>query len=192
MCLRLAVLQESDYLSSRQIVIHGFSIGAFVYTQLLLQLQQGGPAHRAVRQRLVGAVMDSPAYMDQMVRGIADSASNVPAVRWLVHFTLQSYLSLFPKSVTFHYRESHRVFHDNCVPTLILYSSADRISSAEVSEDYMREWREKGYRVFCRKWGDSPHVGHFRLHPEQYTEALYSFLDHVIETEVAQLMDMAC
>ncbi|KAK7098220.1 transmembrane protein 53-like [Littorina saxatilis] len=190
----LKALQENDELSSRQVVVHGFSIGAFIYTQLQLLLHQQREAprrHQPLRrvlqqdddfeadlgERIAGLVMDSPAYMDHMCHGIANSLTHNPAARKLISRSLLLYLAAFPRSVTHHYQESHRMFHHNTVPTLILYSPADLISSADTSERYVKEWRAKGYPVSTCKFQDSTHVGHYRDNPEKYVAALHSFLD---------------
>lgn len=190
-------LQENEALSSRQVVVHGFSIGAFIYTQMQLMLQQqqqqqqqdlgqtlreqmvGQREVSNLTPRLAGLVLDSPAYMDHMCHGIAQSLTKNPAARALIKKSLLLYLAAFPKSVTFHYQESHRMFHDNSVPTLILYSATDLISSAVTSESYVEEWRQKGFPVFTRKFDDTSHVGHFRQHPEAYWEAVDAFLDQL-------------
>lgn len=174
--------------------MHGFSIGAFIYTQLQLMLQQQQQRQQQLQRdlgqavqeqmnvsdltpRLAGLVLDSPAYMDHMCHGIAHSLTNNPAARVLIKKSLLLYLAAFPKSVTFHYQESHRMFHDNSIPTLILYSATDLISSAVTSESYVAEWRQKGFPAYTCRFDDSTHVGHFRQHPEAYREALDSFLD---------------
>ena len=184
--------------------MHGFSIGAFIYTQLQLLLQEEQKRQqlqqeqqqlqpdlgRALQeqmncqrdvpdlgQRLTGLVLDSPAYMDGMCYGIAHSLTKNPAAAALIKKSLLLYLAAFPKSVTFHYQESHRMFHDNTIPTLILYSPSDLISSAVTSENYVKEWLQKGFPAFTCKFHDSTHVGHFRQHPEAYREAVDVFLD---------------
>lgn len=177
--LLLYFTQEDARLSSRQIVVHGFSIGAFVYTQVQLLLELDAHAYDNIGQRIAGIVMDSPAYIENSCQGIADSATDITILRFLINATLNLYLSAFPRSVMFHLQESERIFYSNSIPILFLYSCADKISSSEITEHYMLEFQHKGVFVQCRKWHDSPHVRHFRDHPEEYTEVLYSFLDHI-------------
>ena len=204
--------QENEELSSRQVVFHGFSIGAFIYTQLQLLLQQQQLKQQQelppelgqmllanletpwdLGPRIAGLVLDSPAYMDHMCNGIANSLTSNPLARSLINNSLLLYLAAFPRSVTFHYQESHRMFHDNSVPTLLLYSSVDLISSASTSENYAREWREKGFPVFTREFPDSNHVNHFRQYPREYEEAVDAFL-HQLDlqhTKVAEVVEEA-
>ncbi|XP_025086348.1 transmembrane protein 53-like isoform X1 [Pomacea canaliculata] len=182
----LEVLQKNDILASKSIVIHGFSIGAFIYTQLQLAFEKDPTTFLDVCQRMTGVVMDSPAYMDHMCQGIADSASSVSIVRILINSSLRFYLRMFPKSVTFHYCEAERIFYSNTVPTLFLYSSADKISSTAVTERYIEAWRKKNLFVVGQKWHDSPHVGHLRKHPEEYSKALFFFLDRLNLGKIVQ------
>lgn len=178
--------QKNDILASKSIVIHGFSIGAFIYTQLQLAFEKDPTSFLDVCQRMTGVVMDSPAYMDHMCQGIADSASSVSIVRILINSSLRFYLRMFPKSVTFHYCEAERIFYSNTVPTLFLYSSADKISSTAVTERYIEAWRKKNLFVVGQKWHDSPHVGHLRKHPEEYSKALFFFLDRLNLGKIVQ------
>ncbi|XP_076471085.1 transmembrane protein 53-B-like [Babylonia areolata] len=210
----LNVLQENKELSHRQVVVHGFSIGAFIYTQLQLMLQRqhqretvhpgslgqllqldpppsssSSSSSYDLSSRIAGLVLDSPAYIDHMCHGIANSMTTNPAARALISNTLLLYLAAFPKSVTFHYQESHRMFHDNSVPTLILYSPIDLISSAIVSERYVEEWREKGFPAFTCKFPNSSHVSHFRNYPDQYLTALSSFLQQ-LELQAPKVVEL--
>ncbi|KAL8572780.1 hypothetical protein ACOMHN_030362 [Nucella lapillus] len=208
----LNVLQENKDLANRQVVVHGFSIGAFIYTQLQLMLQRQQQKRREqqlifpglaqifqndlilpqkydLSSRISGLVLDSPAYIDHMCRGIANSVTANPFGRAVINNTLLMYLAAFPKSVAFHYHESHRIFHDNMVPTLILHSAGDLISSAEVSERYLEEWRQKSIPAFTCKFPDSSHVSHFRNYPEEYTSALRNFIDY-LDLQAPKIMEL--
>ena len=169
-------------------MVHGFSIAAFIYTQMLLLLkkQQNGckDFEQDLGGRLVGVILDSPAYVDNMCHGIADSVTSSAALRSLITHLLLSYLAAFPRSVTFHYRQSHDIYHDNNIPTLILQSDADVISSAAISSQYVDMWNRKGLPAFTHNFVDSEHVTHFRKYPEEYIAVLDSFLDILRLTSV--------
>ncbi|KAJ9160714.1 DUF829-domain-containing protein [Coniochaeta hoffmannii] len=51
---------------------------------------------------------------------------------------------------------------------LYLYSKEDDIISWVDIEEQAADARSKGYDVACEVFEGSPHVGHMRLHPEQY------------------------
>ena len=124
-------------------------------------------------------ILDSPAYMDCMCTGIAKSVTEMQLLRSAIINSLQLYLAAFPRSVTHHYQESQRIFHHNQVPTLILYSDIDEISSAQVSERYASEWKTNGYQVMLQKFTNTPHVGHYRQFPMVYKQALYNFINQL-------------
>lgn len=188
-------------LNQRQVVFHGFSIGAFIYTQLWKLLSEGrqqgkvqelgqteeeevradgGPqAARDLSQRIAGLVLDSPAYLGNTTNGIANSVTSVPVLRSLINSSLQLYLAAFPKSVTFHYLESHRVYHHLHVPALILYSPNDHVSDAAVTESYTREWQAKGLAVTLRRFPGTTHVSHFRQFPQEYAQAVDAFVSQL-------------
>ena len=128
--------------------------------------------------RVLGVVMDSPAPVESMLEGIPRSVSSNNIVRATLRWMLASYFRLFSTSVASHYLQGQRAVEGNGgkLPTLMLYSSADQISPAERLDMVVDRWREEGVLVRVRKWDDSPHVGHFRLHPQQYREELQAFL----------------
>lgn len=68
-------------------------------------------------------------------------------------------------------------------PQLFLYSKADKlINHADVTE--VAEHRKSlGVSVSTICWEDSEHVGHFSVHREAYTNAVYRFIDSCIPVE---------
>lgn len=55
---------------------------------------------------------------------------------------------------------------------LYLYSKADDIISWTDVEEHAADARSKGYDVACEVFEDTPHVGHMKVHPEQYWGAI--------------------
>ncbi|XP_069187296.1 LOW QUALITY PROTEIN: transmembrane protein 53 [Procambarus clarkii] len=61
-------------------------------------------------------------------------------------------------------------------PQLFLYSQADKLISSDDVEFFITERQKLGVPVVAKCWTDSPHVQHYRMHPEEYRESVYSFL----------------
>lgn len=55
---------------------------------------------------------------------------------------------------------------------LYLYSKKDDIIKWTDIEEHAADAREKGYDVVCEMFEDTPHVGHMKVHPEQYWDAI--------------------
>lgn len=60
-------------------------------------------------------------------------------------------------------------------PALFLYSSRDELVGSTLVERCAADREQAIGRVFRKKWEDSPHVEHLRVHEEEYVEELRSF-----------------
>lgn len=134
-----------------------------------------------VQLRFLGVVMDSPTPVNNMLDGITKSVSDNALVKATIRGLLSSYFRLFPRSVHAHYvaGEEAAITNPKGLPVLMLYSSADIIVPSTSIDDVVAKWVERGVQVRVRKWEDSPHVGHFRHHPEQYQKELDMFLEQL-------------
>ena len=61
-------------------------------------------------------------------------------------------------------------------PQLYVYSSADAVIPATSVEAFIEEQKKAGRMVKACNFETSPHVDHFRSHPEKYSEQLTCFL----------------
>ena len=62
------------------------------------------------------------------------------------------------------------------VPQLLLYSRADDVVSHEDVEAFATARSSLGVTVVTHSWDDSAHVQHLRKYPEEYKDAVHSFL----------------
>ena len=76
-----------------------------------------------------------------------------------------------------HYRHLNDVFATFRSPQLYLYSKADQLISYEEVRGFIEERRQDGVKVTEKCWEDSPHVAHFRMHPEEYGRHVRAFID---------------
>lgn len=173
----LGVLQDSS-LESRPLLVHGFSVGGYLYGEMLVKLREQDKFAN-ISERMVGQVFDSPVDFEGVPRGFANVLAKNHMSRTVLRKTIEMYLKLFEKSVTSHYHRSSSAFHDNHlrIPSLFLYSRADPIGVADIIEIVMEKWRCNGIKVSHKCWDHSPHVSHFHHHPDEYVEALLVFLD---------------
>lgn len=65
-------------------------------------------------------------------------------------------------------------------PQLYIYSSADRVIPAKCVESFVDKQIRAGHEVRACNFGNSPHVDHFRNHPNLYSSQLTSFLEDCV------------
>ena len=67
------------------------------------------------------------------------------------------------------------LFMDRSVPRLYLYSIADKLIDYRSVEAHMADAAARGYDVESKRWDDSEHVSHMRVHPVEYWETIQKF-----------------
>ena len=84
-------------------------------------------------------------------------------------------------------RKAHLAFFDGLydasvnVPRreLFMYSDGDRLVWRSHVEQFVARRRDQGSIVETRNLGRSPHIGHFRAHPETYRETVAQWVEAV-------------
>jgi len=170
-------LSESER-SSQKLLVHGFSVGAYLHGELLHKLHSHGEVGKSIADRLVGQVMDSPVDVHKVSEGISKAITTVPGLQQSIQMSIAAYLHILDRPVTQYYRRSSAAFKENKLqlPTHFLYSFADPVGDAKHIEDVMNEWRARGITVSGRSWTDTPHVMHFMRYPIEYIDSLKTFL----------------
>jgi pimeloyl-ACP methyl ester carboxylesterase len=142
--------------------------------------------------RLRGIVIDSaPSYATPPIwaRGSVSAAlgksaetvgDDLPSIVATVQRLAERYLAL--PSISRHLRETRAAWGQISprVPQLYLYSTADALIPAQQVENFIDMQRLHGAEVSHHCWNDSGHCEHLRVHPEQYTRIIHSFLERCL------------
>ncbi|XP_041365389.1 transmembrane protein 53-A-like [Gigantopelta aegis] len=174
-------LVKDGSLERKPLLVHGFSVGGYVYGEMLIKLQQEADKYGTIRDRLVGQVFDSPVDFEGVPNGFANILASNKLTQAAIKSTLELYMRVFEKTITKHYLQSSGAFHENelNLPSLMLYSKTDPIGVADRIELVMSKWKSKGIPVHTKCWDNTPHVSHFHRHPDEYVEAILAFLEEL-------------
>lgn len=87
----------------------------------------------------------------------------------------------FHEPATSHYIRSSQMFHSTLVqkPALFFLSESDPISSPGANKSLRDSWESLGISCALKCWANTPHVGHFPRHRDEYVDALYNFLHSI-------------
>ncbi|CAH0591680.1 unnamed protein product [Chrysodeixis includens] len=166
--------------SQNPLVLHGFSVGAYVWAELLVQAVQDKQRYQPVLDRIVSQVWDSAADIHEIPVGFPTAV--FPRNK-LLQETFRAYIKLHMKLchnlATKHYMKATEVFHSTpCrAPGLFLVSKTDPIGAEHRSRDVCDHWVRSGMKCSVKCWDKSPHVLHYSKHPEEYKAAVFSHLD---------------
>ena len=169
--LDLLAAEQTD----RPLMVHGFSVGGYVFGEFLLQLVQNPEKYSSIPPRLQGFIFDSVVDMNGIPIGVSRAATQNSVYQKLIH----SFLDLYLKTPSAkHYDLSSATFKDNIfnIPALLMYSHSDPVVEPDKIEDLVSSWRERGVTAYTKFWNDAPHVSLFMKHPEEYTKSVVDFI----------------
>ena len=162
--------------------VHAVSIGAFVYTVMMMEMQANPGKFSMIQKRIVGQVYDSLTLggFSRMTDGIANKSTGT-LTKSLIKGSIHSYLYLTKKHTVHFYDASVTAFKSAMVrsPILILYSLDDPMCCSDDMEEMISNWKhlnDPNLEVHVKCWQQSNHAQHMRTHPEQYELALQAFL----------------
>lgn len=168
----------SDENKHRPVVIHGFSVGGYLYSHVLnLMVKQD--RFSSVKERIRGQVLDSPVDFHGIPYGVSNAASENPFVCWLMQSSIEAYLAIFARYTTKVYLAHSHLFHNNPVrsPALFFFSKDDKVADVDTCQACADYWKnELNMTVSQQCFESSPHVSHFYVHNKEYTEAVKKFL----------------
>ncbi|XP_049765235.1 transmembrane protein 53 [Schistocerca cancellata] len=162
------------------LLLHGFSVGGYLWGEALVKIKQDMELYQPVVDRIAGHIWDSAADLTEMPVGFPKAVfpKNLVLQNAFEKY-IRYHLKTFHQAATIHYIRSSQMFHTSIVrtPALLLFSKTDPIGCAESNLRVRDIWESVGMRVYTKCWDESPHVGHFRAHPQEYMAEIYAFLD---------------
>lgn len=164
------------------LLIHGFSIGGYLWGEVLVRLSHDPKACERILHRFIGQIWDSAADISEISYGfpVALFPKNKVLQNAAKQYILY-HMRTFDKVATCHYVRSSQLFHCNMikVPALFLVSKSDPIGAEASNWRLKEDWENIGIKVHWQCWDKSPHVKHFQKHRQEYIAKLESFLDDV-------------
>lgn len=191
--IQLVARDVLEFLNSNEnynpLVVHTFSVGAYLWGEMLVTIAQEKERYKNVVDRICGQIFDSSVDVTEIHLGVPQSVFPRNKV---LQSALQQYiiyhLKTFDKVATSHYVRGSQMFHTSFVkaPALFFVSKADSIGSVSANIRARDSWESLGTPVYWKCFEKSPHVGHFRYYPNEYKSEINAFLEKLSLTSQAK------
>lgn len=161
------------------IVIHGFSAGAYVWSETVVKILRAKSKYEWILNRIRAQTWDSVADITEMPNGISKTLfPNNKVLEATIRHFLRAYLRLFYHVTTVHYDECQKVFYKNVVraPALYFVGKDDLIGTERLALICKKEWSALGIPVTLKSWNESSHIKHIVLHRDEYIKMLKDHL----------------
>ncbi|XP_014257961.1 uncharacterized protein LOC106671561 [Cimex lectularius] len=174
--------------NQQQLILHGFSIGAYLWGEVLVKMNSDLPKYANIIDRIKGQIWDSAADVTETTKGLPQAIFPRNA---FLRSTMERYVSYHLKTfydvATQHYVRSSQFFHTTPVrcPALFFVSKNDVIGSVIASMKARETWESVGLKTYWKCWEKSRHVSHLMYHREEYLEALNDFLIAIRSDEIS-------
>ncbi|CAK9819725.1 hypothetical protein ANTPLA_LOCUS10350 [Anthophora plagiata] len=146
--------QQQNY---QQILLHGFSVGGYMWGEVLDLVQSNRQKYCNVMDRIVGQVWDSLVYVTGIPLGIPRA---VFPKNEMLQGILQKYLENLVRT-----------------PALFLVSKTDPVGTVIHNMRVRDQWDKLGVKTYVKIFDKSPHVGHYPMYPKEYVSELHTFLN---------------
>ncbi|KOC59260.1 hypothetical protein WH47_11446 [Habropoda laboriosa] len=169
--------QQQNY---QQILLHGFSVGGYMWGEVLDLVQSNHQKYNNVIDRIVGQVWDSLVYVTGIPLGIPRAVfPRNEMLQNMLQKYLEYHLKTFHKQSTQYYIRSSQMFHTNLVhtPALFFVSKTDPVGTVIHNMRVRDQWDTLGVKTYVKIFEKSPHVGHYPMYPKEYVAELYAFLN---------------
>jgi len=175
--LMRTIVDESLALDPKIIAFHNFSVGGYLFGQMLRVLE-GHERKTDFVSRVKSQVFDSPPDFRGIAAGVGASMGANPFVAKPVEYLIRGYLKAVENTAGVEHRASSAHFHGNTIraPSLWFYSLADPVANYEDCLTVINKWRAGGTEVEEVVWEHTPHIQHGRKDPERYFGSLDLFL----------------
>ncbi|XP_016146962.1 transmembrane protein 53-like isoform X2 [Sinocyclocheilus grahami] len=171
-------LLESECFSQRPLLVHAFSIGGYTFGQVLVHVAKDTQRYQGLTNRIRGHIYDSLVMgsLEHMANGLGKTI--LPQMEGLVKSTSLLYFRVFKNQTVSYFSSVISVFWNTPVmaPALFFYSENDALCDYESLEKMVEFWRSRDLIVESKKWKESVHAGHLRIHPQDYLSTLEKFV----------------
>ncbi|CAH2055645.1 unnamed protein product, partial [Iphiclides podalirius] len=163
--------------NGQRFVVHGFSVGGYVWSEGLLYAT-ANREHMGALERVEAQVWDSVADITAVTVGVPSAVfPNNRPLQSVLRAAIKLYLRSWGTVMAQYTRASAAYYASPCrAPALFLLSSADPVGAEANIRNACAEWRRLGIKCTFKCWESSPHVLHYMHHPEEYLQLLEKHL----------------
>ncbi|XP_058243247.1 uncharacterized protein si:dkey-5i3.5 isoform X1 [Hemibagrus wyckioides] len=175
---QLLQLLESERFSKHPLVVHAFSVGGYMFAQLLVHVAKDTQRYQGLINRVRGQIYDSLVIGSLEHMAIGVSKTLFPRFERLMKGTSLLYFHVFKRQTVDYFNVCIDVFWNTALtsPALYYFCDNDVMCDLEVTHNLMEHWKRRGITVTSKRWEESIHAGHLRAHPEEYLSILDQFL----------------
>jgi esterase/lipase len=163
----------------RQVILHGFSVGGYLFGECLAHMNADRKKYESTINRIVGQIWDSAADITEIPVGVPKALfPRNPKLQVPLRNYMLYHMRTFHEAATQHYIRSSQMFHTNFVnaPALFIVSKTDPVGAVSSNRRVADTWISNGINVTWKCFDNSPHVMHFMKHREAYTQYLFDHL----------------
>ena len=159
------------------LLCHAFSVGGYMYGELLTSLYSSMHEYPDFQQRMFGKIFDSPIDYYGVPRGVARAVTTNQDRIARIESTVKWYMMKFERVTQQYIRASDNV-HENALktPALFLYSHNDPLCNPDHIETVAHNWRRNGIHADTVSWERAPHVTSFKMYPDEYKAHVIDFI----------------
>uniref|UniRef100_A0A336L0G7 CSON002474 protein n=1 Tax=Culicoides sonorensis TaxID=179676 RepID=A0A336L0G7_CULSO len=164
------------------LVIHGFSVGGYLWGECMVHMARDLDKYKPLLNRISAQIWDSAADITEIPVGVPKALfPKNQALQNALRSYMLYHLKTFHDTATVHYLRSSQLFHFTLVtaPALFLVSKTDPVGAESSNRRVADCLESKNIPITWKCWDRSPHVGHYRKHPEEYVECLFNHLKSV-------------
>ena len=136
------------------IVVHGFSVGGYQFSEVLKKLQSRATTKAAdkmerVTKSIKGTIFDSPCDVDSVPFGFSRTVAGESLLAKVIEMLIIATRTIFYPVSTKYHRSGFEEFKNNPirVPSLFFASKKDKLANIQVIEDVVKSWEKKGIDV---------------------------------------------
>ncbi|XP_026751583.2 uncharacterized protein LOC128199942 [Galleria mellonella] len=164
----------------KPLVVHGFSVGAYVWSEGLVYAMKNKEKYMPVLDRVAAQIWDSAADVTEIPYGFPAAVfPNNKFMQNAMRVYIEYHLKKFHDAATMHYNNGSSAFISSAcrAPALFLLSKTDPVGAERSNRNVYQSWLNLGIKCTWKCWDRSPHVQHYTYHKEEYLAALFDHLE---------------